>query len=257
MPNEVDPEETNEAEAGSFCPLPPVLDLSPAERIVVFAPHPDDETLGCGGTISLLAARCPVKVVLVTDGSGVRLPPGASDIRQREFREALSALGIGDMRSLGYPDSTFADCSAFGALVGDIFAEFKPNWVFLPSPLDYHRDHVRISNALVRSCQSFEGVTRMLFYETWAPLPATHVVDITAAVELKRQALLRHETPMSRGDYVRAIDGLNRYRGLYLGRQRFAEAFWVEPANAPSSLFTQLRGIGHTLRSRLIEGDKV
>ena len=49
------------------CPLPQPLDLAQARKVLVFVPHPDDETLGCGGTLARLAALCPVKVVLVTD----------------------------------------------------------------------------------------------------------------------------------------------------------------------------------------------
>ena len=58
----------------------------------------------------------------------------------------------------------------------------------------------------------------------WSPWP---VVDEAA---LKQDALAAHATAMPHGDYQRAVDGLNRYRGLYLGRNRLAEAFWVEPA---------------------------
>lgn len=52
------------------CPLPRPLDLTLARKVLVFSPHPDDETLGCGGTLARLAQMCPVKVALVTDGSG-------------------------------------------------------------------------------------------------------------------------------------------------------------------------------------------
>ena len=76
------------------CPLPQALDLTQARKVLVFAPHPDDETLGCGGTLARLALHCPVKVVLVTDGSGAGgLPPGADTIRQAEFVRALAVLG--------------------------------------------------------------------------------------------------------------------------------------------------------------------
>jgi hypothetical protein len=55
---------------------------------------------------------------------------------------------------------------------------------------------------------------------------------------------------MACGDYLRAIEGLNRYRGLYLGRERWAEAFWVETRAAPR-LFDAVQALSLRLLARL------
>jgi len=214
------------------CPLPQPLDLTSARRVLVFSPHPDDETLGCGGTLARLARLCPVKVVLVTDGSGAGgLPAGAGAVRQAEFVKALAVLGINDSIQLSQPDGSFEGSSALADVVRKLLDDYEPDWVFLPSPLDYHRDHVRIAAFLEPLCRGATSVKQLLFYEIWAPVPATHVVDITDHACLKQAALAEHATAMACGDYQRAVDGLNRYRGLYLGQNRLAEAFWVEPAS--------------------------
>lgn len=232
------------------CRLPRQLDLTQARRVLVFSPHPDDETLGCGGTLAQLALLCPVKVALVTDGSGAGgLPPGAGAVRQKEFVRALSVLGVSDSIQLDQPDGAFEGTVKLENRVRDLLAEYRPDWVFLPSPLDYHRDHVRISAFLEPLCRQAASVTQLLFYEIWAPVPATHVVDITEQAHLKKSALLEHATAMPHGDYERAIDGLNRYRGLYLGRNRMAEAFWIEPAKG-GGLFHQVKNIGLQLLTR-------
>lgn len=212
------------------CPLPQPLDLNCARKVLVFAPHPDDETLGCGGTLARLALLCPVKVVLVTDGSGAGgLPAGAGVARQAEFVRALRVLGVTDSLQLHQPDGNFEGSPELAAEVKALLDEYRPDWIFLPSPLDYHRDHVRIAAFLEPLCRRAPSVTQLLFYEIWAPVPATHVVDITEQAGRKQDALAAHATAMPHGDYQRAVDGLNRYRGLYLGRNRLAEAFWVEP----------------------------
>lgn len=217
------------------CALPRPLDLGEARRVLVFAPHPDDETLGCGGTLARLAPNCAIKVILVTDGSGAgQLPPGSDRIRQAEFQRALSVLGVNDIEGLDQPDGFFAPSEPLRRKVLALLSDFRPDWVFLPSPLDYHRDHARLALFLEPLCQHAESVQSLLFYEIWAPVPATHVVDITDQAELKQRALACHITALACGDYARAIEGLNRYRGLYLGRGRLAEAFWVEPAGARS-----------------------
>ncbi len=212
------------------CPLPAPLDLTAARKVLVFVPHPDDGTLGCGGTLARLAPLCPVKVVLVTDGSGAGgLPDGAGAIRQGEFVRALARLGVTDSLQLNQPDGAFDGNAELAERVRQLLAEYQPDWVILPSPLDYHRDHVRIAAFLEPLCRRCASVEQLLFYEVWAPVPATHVVDITDVVHTKRLALTEHATAMVCGDYERAVDGLNSYRGLYLGKGKMAEAFWVEP----------------------------
>lgn len=231
------------------CPLPQPLDLALARKVLVFVPHPDDETLGCGGTLARLSTLCPVKVVLVTDGSGAGgLPAGAGAVRQTEFVRALERLGVTDSLQLNQPDGAFESNSALLRRVQQLLDDYQPDWVFLPSPLDYHRDHVRIAAFLEPLCRRAPSVEQLLFYEVWAPVPATHVVDITDHAEIKRLALAEHATAMVCGDYQRAVDGLNNYRGLYLGKGRVAEAFWVESTRT-GRLFRTVQAMALTLLS--------
>lgn len=220
-----------------------------ARKVLVFAPHPDDETLGCGGTLARLAQMCPVKVILVTDGSGAGgLPAGAGVVRQAEFIRALALLGVTDSMQLNEPDGSFEGGPDLALTVQGVLDDYQPDWVFLPSALDYHRDHVRIAAFLEPLCRNALSVKQLLFYEIWAPVPATHIVDITEHADIKRAALAAHTTAMECGDYMRAIDGLNRYRGIYLGRDRLAEAFWVEPGRQ-DGLFRQVQSVSLKLLS--------
>ena len=233
------------------CPLPQALDLTRAHKVLVFAPHPDDETLGCGGTLARLAQHCPVKVVLVTDGSGAGgLPPEAGAMRQAEFVRALAVLGVTDSALLNQPDGDFQGSAKLARQVEALIEDYQPDWVFLPSPLDYHRDHVRIAAFLEPLCRRASSVKQLLFYEIWAPVPATHVVDITEQAFCKQAALAEHVTAMPCGDYQRAVGGLNSYRGLYLGRDRLAEAFWVEPIKE-KGLFSQVQSMALQLLETL------
>lgn len=236
----------------TLCPLPRPLALDAAKKVLVFAPHPDDESLGCGGTLAHLAQHCPVKVVLVTDGSGAGgLPAGSDLIRQQEFIAALAHLGITDYELLQQPDGAFEATAEVMAKIEQILSDYQPNWVFLPSPLDYHRDHVKLSHALSAQCQRAKSVEALLFYEIWAPLPASHVVDISTVVEQKRQALQAHATAMACADYEAAMLGLNRYRGLYLGKGKLAEAFYVEHLPLTTDFITQIQQMGLSLLRKI------
>lgn len=244
-----------EPESAALCPLPRLLDLSAARRVMVFAPHPDDETIGCGGTLAQLAETAEVHAVLVTDGGGAGgLPAGSDIVRQREFVAALAELGVRSHTLLGELDGAFADSTDFRVRVGKLLADFQPDWVFLPSPLDYHRDHQRISVALESLCRAAPSVRTMLFYEIWSPLPATHVVDVSASFARKRAALLCHATPLAGRDYLAAVTGLNAYRALYLpvtDSAGLAEAFFVvDMAGDGQPTFTTLADLGSALRRR-------
>lgn len=103
------------------------LTLPPRARVLVFAPHPDDETIAFGGFLSRLARQhTPLRVVFVTNGDGypdavkedldVARPTGADyrrlgRLRQREATAALARLGVSprDARFLGFPDGGIAE----------------------------------------------------------------------------------------------------------------------------------------------------
>lgn len=213
--------------------LPPELDLGAARRALVIAPHPDDETLGCGGTLARLAPTCDVHVLLVTNGDGGGgLPPETSAIRKQEMAAAVRTLGIAnDVLHLDEPDGRFDDTSSFRQALGAIVQRLQPNWVFLPWLGDSHPDHSRISRASSQVLRR-SGVDQVLYYETWNPVPATHVVDITSVLETKKAAVLCHATALKYGNYLDAMLGLNAYRALYLppGERRWAEAYAVTGA---------------------------
>ena len=131
------------------------LKLAHARKVLVVAPHPDDETLGCGGLISLLAQNGRVfYIVFVTDGSASHRNSSAwpaarlATQREREASNALACLGIENAprRFLRLPDANMpapgdpAWESAVAA-VSHILQRFAPDLVLLPWRRDPHCDH--------------------------------------------------------------------------------------------------------------------
>jgi LmbE family N-acetylglucosaminyl deacetylase len=220
-----------------LCPLPKVLTPIENGRVLVFAPHQDDETIGCGGTLALLRKKgCEIKVVFVTDGGGAGgLPEGTVAIRRNEAIAALAVLGVDDLVFLDEPDGNFRNTPEFEQKIMVILHQFHPDWLFLPSILDYHRDHVAIGQAVFSCWRRWQGAARAFLYEIWSSLPATCVVDISSVAELKRSALSLYELPLAHCHYLSASMGLAAYRGLYLsgnGQPKFAEAFVEAEKNA-------------------------
>jgi LmbE family N-acetylglucosaminyl deacetylase len=154
------------------------LRISPADRLLVFAPHPDDETLAAGELIqAALAAGAAVRVVFATDGENNPWPQrwlerrwhiGAAERArwaERRRSEGIAALGVLGMASsesvrfLGWPDQgvtevLMCDADAVGALVDEIYG-FGPSHVVMPVLGDRHPDHsalrVMIELALLRA----------------------------------------------------------------------------------------------------------
>jgi len=217
------------AELG-LCPLPTPLIPIENGKILVIAPHADDETLGCGGTLALLKQKgCQIKVVFVTDSAGAgSLGKDAATIRRRESIAALAILGIDDIEHLNEPDGSFHNSSCFENKIDNLLNNFNPDWLFLPSMLDYHRDHIAIGHAVLCCWRNNRSQCRAFVYEIWCPLPATSIVDISSVIDLKKQAIACYELPLSHCDYLSASIGLASYRGLYLAKKaktNYAEAF--------------------------------
>ena len=225
--------------------LPQVLEFGRAKKVLLFAPHPDDECIGCGGTLALLSQNPNIEVcvVLVTNGDGGQHSPSPkmSAIRIEEMRRALKSLGVHQLQTLNFQDGRFLSDTSLSNALDTVIQAFQPNWVFAPSPMDYHKDHLLICDVVTKLCQTYEHVEQLIYFESWTPLPATHIVDITGVMDLKMKALREHQTALKYGDYARAVEGLNAYRGLYLGFDRFAEAFVVQNLKSKTAIQLNLR----------------
>jgi LmbE family N-acetylglucosaminyl deacetylase len=112
------------------------------QKVMVFSPHPDDETIACGGYIAESVQRgAEVKIVLVTDGN----KHGLKDLRYSEFKTATSVLGVpvDHLIFLNYPDGKLAQQSQ--AEIEKIFQNqidsCNPDIILYPHPSDKHPDH--------------------------------------------------------------------------------------------------------------------
>lgn len=130
--------------------LPP-LTIVGVRHLVVFAAHPDDETLGAGGLIArAVADGVEVTVVIVTDGAGDPAAPAdvrrtVAAVRAPEAEAAMTELGVDDLRLLGYRDGAVREeRDEITASVREILAGAgaRPDTlVVAPWPGDGHRDH--------------------------------------------------------------------------------------------------------------------
>ena len=162
--------------------------------LVVVAPHPDDEVLGCGGVIAAAVARgIPVHVVLTTDG-GASHPeaPRArlAAMRLREIRAALRRLGGARLWSLGLPDGA-SGAAARGlergtARLGLLLRLLRPRAVLAPSRQDTHPDH-RAARAMASRAIRRSPIL-LAEYAMWGPMDAGRMLPVRVGAQTRRHA---------------------------------------------------------------------
>lgn len=207
----------------------PVVGVPRVARVLIVAPHPDDESIGCGGTSALLAAAgTEVSLLVATDGEATQGSAlSASRLgacRRSEVIRAADLLGIATPTFLGLPDGHLSEhTESLATSLAEQIHRCHPEILFVPSPLEDHVDHRAVNTALLRT--TLPRPLEVWGYETSIPVPANRIVDITAVVAKKEAALAAHATATLAFD-ISAILGLNRYRSIHglMGRG-WAEGF--------------------------------
>lgn len=213
------------------------------KKIVVIAPHPDDEVLGAGGTISKFAQMNVQVFVLIVSG---HLPPIYNkenfEITKAEAFESFKIMKVSDWKFLEIPATTIhhAPVSELNSKIFSFLDTYKPDWVLIPFP-DRHIDHRTIFDASVVSCRPNKSYFPrvVLAYET---LSETHwnvpgvepsfnpelFVNITENIKQKVNALSCYKSQIKNNN-SRSIDAclaLAKFRGSQNGCD-YAEAFKV------------------------------
>lgn len=221
-------------------------------RVLVVAAHPDDEVLGCGGTIARHAdAGDQVNVLIVAEGATSRLK---NRDRKRVSNElsglaqaaqtAASILGAAGVELLDLPDNRLDSLDRLELIktIEQHIGRYKPQVVYLHHAGDVNVDHRRLHEAVVTACRPTPGqpVRRLLSFEVassteWQPpgsaptFQPNWFVDISAHWGRKRKALEAYSSEMRSWPHARSIDALEhlaRWRGAQVGVEA-AEAFYL------------------------------
>lgn len=180
------------------------------DRVLVLAPHVDDETIGCGALLASLGSRATVRVFGTSDYAPIAGEPVTITQRSDELSAAMAELGVEDYGVLY--DGAERDLAGIGraALVSrldDLLAEIRPTAVFTALP-SHHQDHTEAFQATLSALRmrpSLYGLRAVLAYEyPHADLyPGAHpesgfvYFDGSAHVEAKRAALMAHTSQLT------------------------------------------------------------
>lgn len=208
--------------------------LPPARRVLVLAPHPDDESLGCGGTIALhVQGGAMVALVVVSDGAALAEErQGQGDLaaeRAHETTQAAAVLGIHQVHFLGFPDGYLIQHQEeISTALRRRISDFNPDFVLCPSPIEGHWDHAAVARIMLRLLREMPGWS-LAFYELHTPVRPNWLVDISAVLSFKERAILCYPRSLlgKPALFWETVRGLNQFRAFFVHQPGFFEALWI------------------------------
>lgn len=215
-------------------------------NILIVSAHPDDETIGAGGTILKHKAAGDNLFWLITTHMAESVGYTATQIkkREKEIDAVAKSLGVKKVFHLKTPTMTLSDevLNNQVPVIGKIISEIKPETIYLPNRSDAHTDHQLTFQMVISNTKSFRHpyLKKVLMYECiseteFAPqLPEkifipNYFVDITKHFKNKMKALAIYESEMGKHPFPRSeknVEALATFRGATAGVE-YAEAFQV------------------------------
>mgnify|MGYP006422666271 CR=1 FL=1 len=215
-------------------------------KVMVIAPHPDDETLGCGGTLLRHANEGDtLHWLIVTDAS---TDGGYSDevitFQQDQINKIATAYGFTKTHKLGFSPARLdiLPMSELVAAIGVVVNEVMPDIIYAPFRGDVHTDHTVVFDAMMSCTKWFRypSIRQVLCYETLSEtdfglnpegqkFTPNYFVNIAPYIDRKVEIAMMYTEEMGEFPFPRseeALRSLARVRGVACG-QNAAESFML------------------------------
>jgi LmbE family N-acetylglucosaminyl deacetylase len=216
------------------------------KKVLFVAVHPDDETLGCGGTIlKHKSSGDSVNWLIISNISESDGWDGTIvERRQKEIDEVAALYGFDHTIKLDFPAiklDTVPMVDLVGA-IGRAVEEISPEIIYVPNRSDIHTDHQIAFKAVISSTKNFRYpfIKRVLMYECLSETEISPAlienmfmpnvfVDISEQFEKKIEIMKIYKSELMDAPFprsIKAIETLARYRGLRIGKE-YAESFML------------------------------
>ena len=216
------------------------------KRILIVAPHPDDDLIGCGGSIAKhIEENHEVFVVYITNGA-VECQEFSLDelipIRKKETLSAAQAIGLKEKNLFFLEEHPWKlDGERIRLSLLKLVRKIQPDFCYVPHISEAHVDHRLVGQLAIdaitmgpskwfkgkNSQEKSSPQSTILAYEVWTPLvEPNYFEDITLFLEKKLAAIREHKT-QNFEVYERATQGMNAFRGAMQSGYDYAEAFQI------------------------------
>ena len=192
-------------------------------RVLVVSPHPDDETLGAGGT--LLKVKAQGHQIFWMNITDMRAEDGWPEdkisYRQEQIRKVKAFYQFDGFYNLAFPPTRLS-CMDEGTIIGAIkkvYDEVKPEWIIIPGQYDAHSDHHVVYNCCMAAAKTFRApyirriTTMEIISETDYGFQAEKFtpnlfVDITDTLEGKIEAMKIYDTEIEEVPFPRSLENI-------------------------------------------------
>ncbi|MDD5528808.1 MAG: methyltransferase domain-containing protein [bacterium] len=212
----------------NFRPLEEIVDFR--ENTLVLSPHPDDEIIGCGGTLlQMLKSGAKVTVLQITDGSDTLALSENMDkaIRPKEAKIVAEKLGIKELILWEEDACCFKFNQKNVTELSCILKKVNPKIIFVPFINEQDPHHIIANKILAPALEEIDSDNiTIVSYEVYSLLPPNVFCVIDKQFKEKENLLMKYRTGMKVFDYVHFCKLSNFYRSYtLLGKKGFAEAF--------------------------------
>lgn len=204
-------------------------------KILVFAAHPDDEVLGCGGTISkAISLGIDVNIVYLSSGDSIE------KTREKEAAQVCKFLGVSKHFFLRLKGNTFTVNTKNVSTLVKILHEVQPDFIYINHDQDSDCEH-KITYSLVReahwrfnlSVTKSEKIKGVLLYEVHKPMQTYSITeDISEYIEKKMKAMELYKSQLINSRIDLGAKGLNAFRGTMKEECSYAEVFQLVRLNS-------------------------
>lgn len=213
----------------------PIEDTICVNKVLSIAPHQDDESVGCAGTL----------IKHVKSGKHLEIVFCTNDTQERieESKRAAEIIGSKKNHYMYFPTRQLNCNNDFKENLGFILNSVKPEAVFMPFFFDRHNDHIAVSWAIseLRKKKKIDLNFMIYAYSVWSPLNPNCLFDISKEWDMKRQAIECYKSQLITRDYIKVAQGLNQYWGeVKEPGMMYAEAFLKMTAKQYISLWNKV-----------------
>lgn len=222
--------------------------LNKIKKILIVCAHPDDEVIGCGGTISLLSKTAKIDLLVFTNGEGSRKFSSDEQYRKKilqrkqMLQKSSKILGIKNIHQLDFRDNQL-DTYPLLEITKELenyLKKYKPDTIFTHYKNDLNIDHRKVFEAVITATRPFKNtfIKNLLSFEITSSTELSYsknqfnpnfFVDIKDKINLKKKSLKIYKKQFDKELGLLTIENiinLAKYRGSYIG-YKYAEAFEI------------------------------
>jgi LmbE family N-acetylglucosaminyl deacetylase len=204
---------------------PKALQSPLGKRLMVVAPHPDDEVIGCGGLLLLHRGTSEIHIVNVYNGDGggsIDQSPWRDEpeykrclveLRKRELDSVAAKLGVATVTRLNVSDCTGTPGKEEERTLRELLHKLQPEVVLLPWFLDNQPQHKATNTLFAKAAADYNCC--VVAFEIWSLMPPNAFIDITDVLDQKLELIQEYASQLRTVDYVKYVSGLARVRAFH------------------------------------------